>query len=315
MPLGIRLVVDFAFKCVFGSPRNSDALIGLLNAILDLADPIVEVQILNPFNHQEFEDSKQIVLDVRCQDSYGRQLNVEMQMGSHPGLIQRLVYYVCSMYVDQVSGGESYSEARPAISICLLEGMMFRDSVQAHHRFRLTDRDSGREIANAVEVHTIELPKYNLSSETIRNAGEIEKWVFLIRHAQDYSAEDLRRLLPGRAFEAAIETLQMISEKSEDKRMYDEREKARRDHEWVLADMRRAALKEGREEGLEEGLEQGQQQGMEMGREQGELLGKIDLLESLLGDSPTPRELLLALDVEKLRDRAQELQARLRDRQ
>jgi hypothetical protein len=66
MPLGIKPTVDFVFKKIFGSPENSAALIGLLNAILKLRHPIVAVEILNPFNYQEFALSKLIVLDVRC---------------------------------------------------------------------------------------------------------------------------------------------------------------------------------------------------------------------------------------------------------
>ena len=80
MPLGIKPTVDFAFKKIFGSPQNSAAFIGLLNAILDFGSPIVAVQILNPFSYQEFAESKLIVLDVRCRDSDGRWLNVEMQV-------------------------------------------------------------------------------------------------------------------------------------------------------------------------------------------------------------------------------------------
>ena len=47
MPLGIKPTVDFVFKKIFGSAENVPILIGLLNAILDLPQPIVHVQILN----------------------------------------------------------------------------------------------------------------------------------------------------------------------------------------------------------------------------------------------------------------------------
>lgn len=75
MAIGIRPTVDFAFKKIFGSPQNSAALIGLLNAILDLERPITAVEVLNPFSYQEFSESKLIVLDVRCRDESGRLLN------------------------------------------------------------------------------------------------------------------------------------------------------------------------------------------------------------------------------------------------
>ena len=55
IPLGIKAYVDFAFKKLFGSPENSIALIGLLNAILDLPQPITDVTILNPFSYGRIE--------------------------------------------------------------------------------------------------------------------------------------------------------------------------------------------------------------------------------------------------------------------
>lgn len=94
VPLGIRPTVDFAFKKIFGSPENAVALIGLLNAILDLKKPIVAVEVLNPFSYQEFSESKLIVLDVRCRDDSGRCLNVEMQVSVYAGLIERLLQHV-----------------------------------------------------------------------------------------------------------------------------------------------------------------------------------------------------------------------------
>ena len=135
MRLGIKPTVDFAFKKIFGSPQNSAALIGLLNAILDLDRPIVAVEILNPFSYQEFAESKLIVLDVRCRDSEGRWRNVEMQVSVYAGL-----------------------------------------------SFQMQDRASGRKLDNAIEVHTVELTKYNLNEEAICEGGKLEQWAIFERH-------------------------------------------------------------------------------------------------------------------------------------
>ena len=50
MLIGIRPTNDFAFKKTFGTPANKLALISLLNAILDLRSPLVDVTIENPYN-------------------------------------------------------------------------------------------------------------------------------------------------------------------------------------------------------------------------------------------------------------------------
>ena len=78
--LGIDPKVDYAFKRVFGDPRNADILMHLLNSVLKLPDPIVALEILNPFNEKDFADDKLTVLDVKARDQAGRLLNVEMQL-------------------------------------------------------------------------------------------------------------------------------------------------------------------------------------------------------------------------------------------
>jgi hypothetical protein len=193
MPLGVRPTVDFAFKKIFGSPQNSLALIGLLNAILDLRRPIEAVEILNPFSY-----------------------------------------------------------------------------------------------------HTIELTKYHLSESTITTASKLHQWVFLLLNAQQYDAPQLKALLPGIEFDQAIDTLATISAKSEDRQMYDQREKAQRDYEWALS----GAHEEGREQG----------------RREGKLAGNIQLLQDLLGDPMSGDADLLGQTPEELKSQLAILQQRLRDR-
>ncbi|MFG0254932.1 MAG: Rpn family recombination-promoting nuclease/putative transposase, partial [Rhodopirellula sp. JB053] len=267
-------------------------MIGLLNAILDLERPIASVEILNPFSYQEFSESKLVVLDVRCQDSEGRWLNVEMQVSVYAGLIERLVYYACGMYVDQLSKGGNYALAAPSISICLLNRILFSDSEQPHHRFQMLDRESGRELSNAIEVHTVELTKYHLDEGSISYASKLQQWAFLLLFAQDYDANTLRRLLTGIEFETAISTIEVILAKTEDKLMYDQREKAQRDYEWAIS----GAREEGREEGEQLGLAKGK------------LAGKIQILQELLGEVPANDASLSSLSVDVLTNQLAELQ-------
>ena len=85
--------------------------------------------------------------------------------------------------------------------------------------------------------------------------------------------------------------------------MYDQREKAQRDYEWAIS----GAREEGREEGLAEGER--------VGLEKGELIGKVRLLQDLLGDEPSAVTTLAQLSVSTLTTQLASLQQRLRDRQ
>ena len=88
--------------------------------------------------------------------------------------------------------------------------------------------------------------------------------------------------------------------------MYDTREKAIRDQQWIL----NAARREGREEGRVEGREEGEIKG----REEGELFGKIRMLQNLLSLPESTDEVLKPKSRTDLETLATELQAQLRER-
>ncbi len=77
-----------------------------------------------------------------------------------------------------INTGEGYENLRPAISICLLNRVLFEDTKAPHHRFRLCDPEQGRELSDSIEVHTVELKKYDLAAETISSGSKIEQWAF-----------------------------------------------------------------------------------------------------------------------------------------
>lgn len=311
MPLGIRPIVDFAFKKIFGDPQNSLVLVALLNSILEFPDPIESVSILNPFNYQEFEDAKQIVLDIRARDCRGRFLNVEMQIFGTSNLLPRLAYYVCSMYVDQLSRGEDYTKLAPAISVCLVYCEVFQQEGQRIHRFELIEQVSGRKLENGLQIHIVELPKYNLDEAAMSTCSDLERWVFFFLKGHLYEPERLKKLLKGAEFEIAIQTLKAIRENTRDRLMYDQREKAIRDHESTL----RYAHQQGLEKGLEQGLEQGRAQGIREGTTKGKLVGQITTLQEILQDNISNESDLTELSEQTLQTMVNTLQQRFHNRQ
>ena len=314
IPLGIKVYVDFVFKKTFGSPENSVALIGLLNSILELPQPITAVAIQNPFSYQEFENAKTVVLDVKAKDSSGRIFNVEMQVAIHPGLLQRMMYYASQMNTDQLSEGDDYVQLNTTISICLLTGTLYPESDQAHHRFEMMDAESRRKLDRAVEVHTVELRKFDFDETTISNASSLARWSWLILNAHKYTAEKLHGMFPELAFQRAITCLESISSKTEDKTMHDQREKAQRDYDWMMSSARKQGLEEGRQEGRQEGLQEGRQEGLKEGREEGAIVGAIQALQQILGDSVSEVEALATEPLPELQAKLAELQSRVRSR-
>lgn len=156
----------------------------------------------------------------------------------------------------------------------------------------MSDAGSGRRLENGVEVHTLELLKYNLQKGEIHRASKIEQWVFFLLYAHEYDADELRAMLSDDEFQPAINELEVISKKTKDRIMYDQREKAQRDYEWAL----KGAKTEGREEG----------------RVEGRLVGKIQVLQELLGEEVSTDEALLNRPMDELNSVLSQLQIRLR---
>ncbi|MEZ6091367.1 MAG: PD-(D/E)XK nuclease family transposase [Pirellulaceae bacterium] len=217
-------------------------------------------------------------------------------------------------YVRQLSEGDGYSDLRPAISICLLDRRMFpqpSETDRYHHSFRLRcDQNVELVLTNDLEFHVFELPKYRPSSDNIRQLPADEKWLYLFTTAAEMDPEELARLLDDSPYREALGVLQMISKSPEDLQYYEARLKFLRDEQGKLL----AAREEGERLGLQKGERLGLQKGERLGLEKGEIIGKIRLVQELLGETPSTADRLSKLMIDELTAMLADLQQSLRDR-
>ena len=101
---------DMAFKRIFGTEKNKDILIAMLNAVLknQLHNPIKEIDFLNPVQHPEVLGSKQSIVDVLCRDEDGCKYIIEMQISPIKGFEERAQYYAAKAFGNQVKKGDGY---------------------------------------------------------------------------------------------------------------------------------------------------------------------------------------------------------------
>jgi len=160
--------------------------------------------------------------------------------------------------------------------------------------------------------------RYNGALSDVSSASVLEQWAYWIKNSSEHIVEELQELLPGLEFLRATGELNAIREITEEKQMYDAREKASLDIQSNLIDARQ----EGRQEGREEGRQEGRQEGIEIGEKRGEQRGdrrgklkaSIQIYEGLLGDSVTSEITLNSRSTEELESMVANLQKRLRDR-
>ena len=125
----------------------------------------------------------------------------------------------------------------------------------------------------------------------------LDCWLYWLIHAHEYESQELLSLFPQKAIQQATRTITQIALVTEDKAMYDAREKAIRDQQWAINASRAEAKLEGKLEGKTE-----------------ERIGHIRSLQSIM-QLPVSRESdLLAMSLEQLELLTADLQLRIRNR-
>jgi predicted transposase/invertase (TIGR01784 family) len=296
---GVDPKVDYAFKKVFGSEGNTSVLLNLLQAVLKppADQPLVALEIRNPFNDKDALDDKLSILDIKARDQKGRQYNVEMQMLADPIYLQRVLYYWAVLHSDQLHEGEDYGQLQATYSISFVDGVLFPQVPDYHLDFQLRcSRHPQLVFSNQQSMHVLELRKFRRTAAEL--ADPLDVWCYFLVHGEELDTENLPAPLRTPPVQRAMEVLHMLSQNDQERERYESRLKEQRDR----TSYAKAAL--------ERGLEQGREQGREQERKEGEVR-HIHFCQRLLKSPLTPPEELLSLSLAELRAKAEALEQQL----
>ncbi len=230
MPIGIDPTVDYAFKRVFGRQENEESLCSLLNAVLrrPVGERIESVVILNPFLPLEAFDDKLSVLDIKARDESGRMFNIEMQIRLHHALRERVLFYWAKLYTEQLTEGDDYAELRPTISVLVVDDILFPELAGPHHRFRLCEESRGILFSDQIELHVLELPKFDKPLPDLTD--DLDKWLFFLRHAATLDINHWPVELAKSPWQRAGKELTMLAQTEIEREKYEARRKGQLDY-------------------------------------------------------------------------------------
>jgi predicted transposase/invertase (TIGR01784 family) len=153
--------VDLAFKKIFGVEENKDLLISLINSVVSEEDQIKEVTLLNPYNPKNFKNDKLSILDIKAKGETGKRYNIQIQISDEEDYDKRALYYWAKMYTEQLKATEDYGKLNKAIGIHILNFISIPEVEKYHNVFHIKEKDSGAIYFKDLELHTIELRKFN----------------------------------------------------------------------------------------------------------------------------------------------------------
>jgi len=222
--------VDCVFKALLGAEENRNLLIHFLNAFLadELAEPLVWVDILNPYNEKEFLSDKLSIVDVKAKDSHERLYQIEIQLTAYGYLPERIVYNWTDIYSQQLKSGQSYSELRPTYAIWLLAENQLPDDPDYLHHFKIRDQQ-GRTINDHGGIVLLELAKFK--DNPVEN--EAQRWLKFFKDGEQLNDEDLPDWMRTQEMTQAMNTISVFSEKERQYHQYQARQEYLREQQTI----------------------------------------------------------------------------------
>ncbi len=257
----INLRNDIIFKYVFATEESHGILIDLLNAIFkDSGQELIsEIEYLNPMNLKEYLTDKSTVIDIKAKDEKGRFYNIEMQVQKEQNFIPRMIFYNAKMLAGQLEESFGYEKLNKTISIAFTDFILPVKEKPIHNIYRLMNVKSHRELADIVEYHFIELPKYK---DDRTYDDPINKWLCAIIGGESFINN------PGRMPEAikkekmimkAIEKMRKAAADPDVRAIIEFREKAVHDEADRLAYATKKAMLIGEKRGIRLGEKRGRE--------------------------------------------------------
>lgn len=244
------------------------------------------MEVKNPTILPDEPTKKYIMLDISAIDNQQRRYDIEMQALKYAFYPQRIVYYLCKMYAEQLASGEQYGRLTPVIGVHFLNYDQYPEHSDFHFCFAFRDvRYLTLRLTDDLSLHLFELPKFERTVTTTMSETNMHEWLHFLNHAQDETDPAIRQ---------AFRALDRLSADAEARRLAWMREKALKDQV--------SALAEARDEGLREGLEKG------------ELIGEIRLAQYQLELPLSSPEALARQTPEALQSLYHDLRQRLRQR-
>ncbi len=119
------------------------------------------------------------------------------------------------------------------MSISFLDHLLFPLVPDHHLRFRLLEETHHFPFTEDLEVHLLELPKFNRSATEL--GSELEIWLYFLRHAETMDTEALPDAVGQHpVVRRAVEELKMLAQTNEERERYENRRKAQLDYNTAM---------------------------------------------------------------------------------
>jgi predicted transposase/invertase (TIGR01784 family) len=199
-----------------------------LKSVVDLGeDEYEKIAVADPHLIREFVDDKLAIIDVKLHTKSGKIIHIEIQLKVPDEFKNRIVYYTAKLITEQIGDGGKFRNINKVISIIITDEPLIKESPRYHHRFTLTDIDTGVQLSDLIEIHTLELEKLPEHED----GTKLYDWAKFI----DAETEEELDMLATRnpEFRQPVVKLRALSADEKTRDLYERRKKAELDRDML----------------------------------------------------------------------------------
>jgi len=222
---------DWAMKYILRNKSNFDVLEAFLSNLLK--EEIKVISILESESNQEAENRKFNRVDLKCEDSQGRHVIIEIQNQREADYLQRLLWGTSKAVVEGLQLGSRYSEVVKVISVSILYHTMRVDEkenidfiyygtteligLHTNRPLILHEAVANGEKVSVVTSKAVFPEYYMIYAEKFQDVinEDIDEWVYFFKHGE--IREDFKS--PGILL--AAKKLDYLKMSEDERRAYD----------------------------------------------------------------------------------------------
>ena len=191
----MNVLVDYAFKRIFGTPHNKNIQMSVLNAFLqDYIGEIKDIELLQTEQLGIMPNDKKLSYDVYAKEGDGRRFLIEMQREGQTFYSRRAIAYVSRAVSNELRKGDRKYTFPDIISLNFLE--QHHAKIMGGRKFlqRVTLKNEDNEIfSEKIMFFFVDLSIFASDKARVDFGDPRQKWAYYIRNIGKLSESDVRR--------------------------------------------------------------------------------------------------------------------------
>ena len=245
---------DLYFKQLLGDEKRKHLTLNFLNDILDRdgEERFTDIIFKDKDTEPDYFDGKLSKLDICAKLNDGSLVDIEVQVAARKMFFERALFYWSNLFGSELPSGGSYTEIGKTISIILTNFDCLQGEENWHTPCYITSANTGRKLTDYFAIHFLELPKFTFKD--ILTLRRSERWMaYFSNQCSEGELEELA--MKDATIKQVLAYEKYFKDNPEERRKYEQREKAVLDYNSDIAEARAEGEARGAVKGMVQAIQ------------------------------------------------------------